>query len=188
MTTTSPDRLGASMWSPQAQMASVADDRLVIVAGHGAEIETDEIPRRRYTRAQAGRLGQAPAAAVSCHAAMASASGLPAGATPSFNPSSPTSAASPVVPLPSHTVTVASRCAGAGSWVSRRPRAGIPSGVVGNRRDCPSAPQPLSAGPQHRCRTRAPWEVTAARPASVEAHKSAAAKPKRTSIRLPFVA
>jgi adenosylmethionine-8-amino-7-oxononanoate aminotransferase len=51
MTRTSA-RLGSAMWSPQAQMASIADDRLVIVRGSGAELETDD--GRRLLDATAG--------------------------------------------------------------------------------------------------------------------------------------
>ncbi len=51
MTPTSA-RLGSAMWSPQAQMASIEDDRLVIVRGRGAELETDD--GRRLLDATAG--------------------------------------------------------------------------------------------------------------------------------------
>jgi adenosylmethionine-8-amino-7-oxononanoate aminotransferase len=39
---TVPHTAGAALWNPQAQMASVLDDRLVIVAGDGARIETQD--------------------------------------------------------------------------------------------------------------------------------------------------
>jgi adenosylmethionine-8-amino-7-oxononanoate aminotransferase len=39
---TVPHTAGAAFWSPQAQMAGVLDDRLVIVAGDGARIETQD--------------------------------------------------------------------------------------------------------------------------------------------------
>ena len=42
MTTTTDRRPGDAMWSPQAQMAAVPDDRLIIVRGRGAELETDD--------------------------------------------------------------------------------------------------------------------------------------------------
>jgi adenosylmethionine-8-amino-7-oxononanoate aminotransferase len=38
---TSP-RVGAALWSPQAHMPSVPDDRLTIVAGEGANVQTDD--------------------------------------------------------------------------------------------------------------------------------------------------
>ena len=37
---TVPQTTGAALWNPQGQMASVLGDRLTVVAGHGAQIET----------------------------------------------------------------------------------------------------------------------------------------------------
>jgi adenosylmethionine-8-amino-7-oxononanoate aminotransferase len=39
---TASQTAGAALWSPQGQMASVLGDRLTIVAGHGAQIVTDD--------------------------------------------------------------------------------------------------------------------------------------------------